>query len=327
MRPQAPDPQEPDSWWQSGIARLRRQQPPEPEPEFYEDELYEEDDHWWKRPLDGVSKLRQPASELGQRAASGLVSTLPRMGNALFNGVRHGAMAGGAIVDALPLLATAAESLRLLAVSTAVIPWAAVTAAGASLYELSQSFPDGYDELQQAWFGMVGGVLCGAASAVAAGFCVWLGCIEFAARAAKSASGALAAQLAEGASFGSAAARRDAPPATGWHLKRGWQVACSEGGLFEPRSSALAKERRQRRQRRRSKVYEEDDDDEFDDDDDDHDHEAQPAEEQEQMDDDEEEQEQYEDDDAWEEEEEEERQADGDGEQQQEEQYSHRYQP
>ena len=64
-------------------------------------------------------------------------------------------------------------------------------------------------ERHRAWTGWVAGCVCSLASAAATGLCTWLACIELAARAGKVATGMLAAQLAAGAKFGGAAARRD----------------------------------------------------------------------------------------------------------------------
>ena len=141
--------------------------------------------------------------------------------------------------------ATAAvtASLWRLALNTAVIPYAALSASLAGCTELSRSGQRLFihtehqlsnEQLRRAWFGLVGGAVCGVAAVVAAAISAWLGAIEFAARAGKSTFGALAAQLAEGAHFGSEAARGAPPSGGSWDLSRGWRLACAEGGLFYP---------------------------------------------------------------------------------------------
>lgn len=140
-----------------------------------------------------------------------------------------------------------ARALWQLAVSTAVIPYAALSASFAGCSELVHSLPIhtahglSGEQLRRAWFGVVAGAACGTIALVAAALSAWLGAIEFAARAGKSAFGAIAAQLAEGAHFGSAAARGEPPLARGWDLSRGWRLASAEGGLFsQPTSEASA---------------------------------------------------------------------------------------
>ena len=69
------------------------------------------------------------------------------------------------------------------------------------------AFEDEASEKRRAWMGFAAGGLCELASVGLAGLCTSLACAEVAARAAKVASGVLAAQLAECARLGSAAAR------------------------------------------------------------------------------------------------------------------------
>jgi hypothetical protein len=120
---------------------------------------------------------------------------------------------GHAVSERAPLLAALVASLRDRAIDAMRVPKSAILEAADCCSTLSRSVPSassqGPEGAQKAWAGFVAGSVCGITSVVFAGLCAWLACIELCAQVGKSCCSSLTEQLAGGARFGGAAARRE----------------------------------------------------------------------------------------------------------------------